>query len=77
MNEGARVVRVSLRSDEGTIGDVGTVRRRYNDDEGQPQGYYVEWDATGAKAAHMSFVAPVRIVTIEAWQADQKARPAA
>lgn len=78
MNEGTRVVRVSLRSDEGSIDDVGTVRRRYNNDEGEPQGYYVEWDANGPQQpARMGYVAPVRIVTIEAWQAEQRGKAAA
>lgn len=77
MNEGTRVVRVSLRSDEGTIGEMGMIRKRYENDEGQPQGYYVEWDKTETQGPRIGYVAPVRLATLEAWQAEQRRKQAA
>lgn len=76
MTEGARVVRISLRSDEGTLDERGTVRRRYDDHEGQPFGYYVEWDQTTSAPIRITYVAPVRITSLDEWQRHQAQRSA-
>ena len=73
MTRGAKVVRVSLRSDEGTIGEGGTIEQAFESD-GEIFGYNVVWDA---KPAQAQYVAPVRIVPVEEWEAEQRTRPAA
>lgn len=74
MKQGDRVVRVSLRSDEGTIGERGTVAKVF-EHGGETFGYNVQWDkpdAAGLKRA--GYVAPVRVRTVEEAEAGA-ARP--
>lgn len=68
ITKGDRVVRVSLRSDEGKLEEKGTVEKVFTDSAVGTFGYNVVWDDR-PKAAQ--YVAPVRIVALEHWQQDQ------
>jgi hypothetical protein len=72
MTRGTRVVRVSLMSSEGKLGDVGTIERSF----GTPDmiiGYNVIWDSD---LKNCRYVAPVRVQSLEAWERSQEAMKA-
>jgi hypothetical protein len=76
MKKGTRVARVSVRSNEGDIGERGIIRTVYMD-HGEILGYQVEWDAIGELIPQrVAYVAPVRVVSLEDYLADEKNRKA-
>lgn len=69
MVKGDRVVRVSVRSNEGKIGERGTITRVHADQTG-PYGYNVQWDERERDGSvRYGYVAPVRIQTVQAYEA--------
>jgi hypothetical protein len=71
MNRGTAVVRVSLRSDEGELNEHGRIEKTFECD-GKIIGYAVVWEK---KPACATYVAPVRIQSLEAWEAERRTRP--
>jgi hypothetical protein len=69
VKRGDRVVRVSLKSDlDGKIGDAGIIERIHHDDAGKIYAFTVAWEN---KDAH-PFLLAHRVVTPEAWAAEQR-----
>lgn len=78
MKPGNRVVRVSLFSSEGSIGDRGTIRNVVKTLDGEAiAGCYVEWDKTGEQAARIGYVHPIRVIDLATWQQHQLQKDAA